>query len=127
MYRRLPFALRTLLKITNQTEKKYDYDLGQQILPHLYLGELAAAQSEDWKLKHKITHVLACLSGEQTRCTRRITINDVPNAQISEYFTETNDWIDRILHTNNKEYNLLVHCQAGISRSPTIDRYCVFN
>lgn len=46
----------------------------------------------------------------------QIKINDFNGVDITKYFDETYEFIEE----NLKNSNVLVHCQAGISRSPTI-------
>ena len=47
----------------------------------------------------------------------RIPIIDAPNVDIKQYFDETYKIIDETLSGDKK---ILIHCQAGISRSATI-------
>ena len=47
----------------------------------------------------------------------RVPVNDGCDQDIKKYFDETNEFIDQVKQQNGK---VLVHCQAGISRSPTI-------
>lgn len=48
---------------------------------------------------------------------KRIAVNDCENQNLKNYFNEAFDFIDLAKLNNQK---VLVHCQAGISRSPTI-------
>jgi protein-tyrosine phosphatase len=47
----------------------------------------------------------------------RVSVNDSCDQDIKKYFDEANNFIDKVKQQNGK---VLVHCQAGISRSPTI-------
>jgi protein-tyrosine phosphatase len=47
----------------------------------------------------------------------RVSVNDDFDEDIEKYFDETNKFIDKVKQKNGK---VLVHCQMGISRSPTI-------
>jgi len=47
-----------------------------------------------------------------------IPVSDSPIENISQYFNETNQFIDEALKIENN--NVLVHCHAGVSRSATI-------
>lgn len=98
----------------------HDYGIGNEIVPGLFLGEIAAARSEYWKEENKITHVLACIpsSEEATQAHKRIPLEDSPQTQIQDYFRTTNQWLHLLL-TKNKA-RVLVHCFAGISRSATM-------
>lgn len=68
-----------------------------------------------------ITHVIN-LSGAPNRFPSsfqylEIKVPDLPNAPISGVFPITNNFISTALKQGGK---VLVHCHAGISRSPTI-------
>jgi dual specificity phosphatase 12 len=45
------------------------------------------------------------------------SLDDIPSADISQYFKKTNAILDKCLEEGS---NVLVHCMAGISRSSTI-------
>ncbi len=47
----------------------------------------------------------------------RVSVNDSCDQDIKKYFDETNKFIEKVKKQNGK---VLVHCQAGISRSSTI-------
>jgi protein-tyrosine phosphatase len=49
---------------------------------------------------------------------KKITIKDIPAANISTYFQESANYIDKVLKTG--ESNILIHCKAGVSRSASI-------
>jgi hypothetical protein len=94
-------------------------EVGEEIIPGLWLGEAAGARSEEWKNKNKITHVLACLPVDQddSACDKRLPVCDRSSELISAYFSTTNSWI----HQKIKEKAcVFVHCFAGVSRSATI-------
>lgn len=106
-------------------------DPAHEILPGLWLGEIAAARSQDWKTKNRITDVLAVIpaSVEYTFATKRISILDSSVINIQKYFVSTNRWIHDKLSCNNAKFrqdrqlppiNILVHCFVGRSRSATI-------
>ena len=48
----------------------------------------------------------------------RVPIVDKPGENIKKYFDQTNAFIQKV--KNQEHGKVLVHCQAGISRSPTI-------
>lgn len=45
-----------------------------------------------------------------------LDIEDKPNSPLNKHFDETFEFIDK----NLKEGNVLVHCQAGVSRSASV-------
>ncbi len=46
-----------------------------------------------------------------------IPVDDLLVEDIKKHFDKTNEFIEKVKQQNGK---ILVHCQAGISRSPTI-------
>jgi protein-tyrosine phosphatase len=93
------------------------------IMDNIYIGNINAAKSREILINNKITAVIN-LANEEIEYPRGIrqldiSIHDSPEVQISEYFKETYNFINR----NNTTGNVLVHCHAGISRSVTIVLY----
>ena len=80
------------------------------------------AQNEELLIKEGITHVINCTKNIPSHFERklnylRVAVNDGCDQDIKSYFAQTNKFIDDVKKSNGK---VLVHCQAGISRSPTI-------
>ncbi|XP_069507105.1 dual specificity protein phosphatase 15 [Ambystoma mexicanum] len=92
-----------------------------EILPRLYLGSLV--DSKDWaQLKrNEITHIVSVLAKPQQLLQEftylYIPLPDSPEIRIEEHFKEC---VNFIHFCRMKGGNCLVHCLAGISRSPTI-------
>lgn len=101
------------------TEKKYNVHL---IEDHLYLGDYSAASSLDFLKTYKICYVInvtKCLPQHKDLFEDylQIPLLDHEEENISKYF----ETCSRFIKTAIKEgKNVYVHCQAGISRSPTI-------
>ncbi|XP_063309351.1 dual specificity protein phosphatase 4 [Pelobates fuscus] len=93
-----------------------------EILPFLYLGSAYHAARRDMLDALGITALLNVSSDcpnhfeghFQYKC---IPVEDNHKADISSWFIEAIDYIDSIKDNNGR---VLVHCQAGISRSATI-------
>jgi protein-tyrosine phosphatase len=77
-------------------------------------------------LKEGITHIINVTKDipfyhENSNRTKieylRIPVNDSIDQDIKKYFDKTNEFIEKVKKQNGK---VLVHCQMGISRSPTI-------
>ncbi len=77
-------------------------------------------------LKEDITHIINVTKNlpfyhENSKRIKieylRVSVNDDFDENIEKYFDETYKFIDKVKQQNGK---VLVHCQAGISRSPTI-------
>ncbi|MBN3291811.1 DUS5 phosphatase, partial [Polypterus senegalus] len=106
------------------TGHKPTYDQGQpaEILPFLFLGSAYHASRQDYL---KDLHITALLNVSQ-RATdhfkgqvhyKWIPVEDSHTADISSHFKEAIEFIDCVRQGGGK---VLVHCEAGISRSPTI-------
>ncbi|KAJ1122963.1 hypothetical protein NDU88_001436 [Pleurodeles waltl] len=92
-----------------------------KILPSLYLGSLA--DSKDWiqLRRNGITHIISVLGKPQPLLQEFtylcIPLPDSPEISIQKHFKEC---VTFIHFCRMKGGNCLVHCLAGISRSPTI-------
>ncbi|XP_023676391.1 dual specificity protein phosphatase 5 isoform X3 [Paramormyrops kingsleyae] len=105
-------------------QHKPDYDQGKpvEILPFLYLGSAYHASRQDYLDDLHITALLnvSRRDTEQSKghCNYKwIPVEDNHTADIHSHFQEAIDFIDCVKQTGGK---VLVHCEAGISRSPTI-------
>ncbi|XP_041065914.1 dual specificity protein phosphatase 5 [Carcharodon carcharias] len=100
------------------------YDQGKpvEILPFLYLGSAYHASRPDFLDDLHITALLNvsrdCAEYFKSKYHYKfIPVEDSATADMSSHFQEAIDFIDHVRHTGGK---VLVHCEAGISRSPTI-------
>ncbi|XP_034043929.1 dual specificity protein phosphatase 5 [Thalassophryne amazonica] len=103
---------------------KPDYDQGKpvEILPFLYLGSAYHASRQDYLSDLHITALLNVSRrdlqpGKGQYNYKWIPVEDSHMADISSHFQEAIDFIDDVKQSGGK---VLVHCEAGISRSPTI-------
>ncbi|XP_078269536.1 dual specificity protein phosphatase 5 [Rhinoraja longicauda] len=113
----------------NQLEKprgncRPAYDQGKpvEILPYLYLGSAYHASRPDFLDDLHITALLNVSRNcaeyfKSNYLYKFIPVEDSASADISSHFQEAIDFIDHVRLTGGK---VLVHCEAGISRSPTI-------
>ncbi|XP_063402913.1 uncharacterized protein LOC134686959 [Mytilus trossulus] len=93
------------------------------ILPFLYLGSYRDAISQDTIQVNDISYIL----NVSTTCPQppfiqeghffRIPVNDNYSAKMLPFFDEAFQFIDKIRESNGC---VLIHCLAGISRSPTL-------
>lgn len=93
-----------------------------EIIHGLYLGGEETAFNKELLKKNNVSTILNITSSipfyyESEFTYHRIPIIDEPNVDIKQYFDETFKIIDDTLTENKK---ILIHCQAGISRSATI-------
>ncbi|KAM9326231.1 dual specificity protein phosphatase 5 [Gastrophryne carolinensis] len=93
-----------------------------EILPFLYLGSAHHASEGEYLANLHITALLN-VSRKSTECIKDqydykwIPVEDNHTTDISSHFQEAIDFIDTVRHSGGR---VLVHCEAGISRSPTI-------
>ncbi|XP_062987639.1 dual specificity protein phosphatase 5 [Elgaria multicarinata webbii] len=100
----------------------YDQGGPVEILPFLYLGSAYHASKCDFLANLNITALLnvSRKSSEpftDQYCYKWIPVEDSHMADISSHFQEAIEFIDCTRRAGGK---ILVHCEAGISRSPTI-------
>jgi len=93
-----------------------------KIIEGLYLGGEEIAINKELLKKNNVSIVLNVTSHiphyyESEFTYHRVPIGDAPHVNIKQYFEDTFKIIDEAITNNN---NILVHCQAGISRSATI-------
>lgn len=93
-----------------------------EILPYLFVGSQQHAQSKQILEQLQITHILnitaTCPNWYPGAIQyRNIQIKDTWNQNISSYFEDSFAFIDSAKQSGG---HVLVHCVAGISRSPTI-------
>ncbi|CAF0710708.1 unnamed protein product [Brachionus calyciflorus] len=96
-----------------------DYSI-DEIIPHLFLSGDDAATNLDALKSKNITHILNLTSNVANKFKPDITyknilIYDMPSENILPYFEESFCFIDQALKNENN--CLLVHCNAGVSRS----------
>jgi protein-tyrosine phosphatase len=94
-----------------------------EILPYLYIGNMHDAQ-QIIALKNMGIHSIINVTRDVKDNLKygginrfRIPIDDTPRVDISYYFQDAIDFIERARENNDK---VLVHCVMGISRSVTI-------
>jgi hypothetical protein len=91
-----------------------------EIYPHLWLGKLMPGNI---LIQNNFTHILSIIDKEpdfinlSNLIIKWINIKDDGNEHIEKYFDECGKFIHGALNNNGKIY---VHCQYGLSRSPTI-------
>lgn len=93
-----------------------------EIIPGLYLGGEEVAKNNKLLKKNNVSTILNItihipFYHETEFEYHRVPIIDDPSVDIKQYFDETFKIIDETIR-NNKQ--ILIHCQAGISRSVTI-------
>merc|ERR1712100_979737 len=97
--------------------------MGNEILPGMYLGDIAAATSKEVLEKHHITHVVDCSNGNNHLRLQgveymEVNVIDAPGSDISAFFDDAVAFIHQARQREGS--NVLVHCFRGVSRSATI-------
>ncbi|KAJ7118619.1 protein-tyrosine phosphatase-like protein [Mycena crocata] len=92
--------------------------------PSIYLGPCSAASSKSFLTANSITHVLSIGATPKENIDgvvyHRISLTDSPSSSILKVYDVACTIIDAALRSKNESGKILVHCSAGISRSPTI-------
>ncbi|XP_028654116.1 dual specificity protein phosphatase 2 [Erpetoichthys calabaricus] len=108
--------------LTGRTTPLYDQGGPVEILPFLFLGSAHHSSHREALRSLRITAVLNVSSScpnlfENELQYKCIPVEDSQAADISSWFAEAIEFIDSVKNNGGR---VLVHCQAGISRSATI-------
>ncbi|KAF8523510.1 protein-tyrosine phosphatase-like protein [Hysterangium stoloniferum] len=92
--------------------------------PFLYLGPCSAASSKLFLMENSITHVLSIGASPSALVENvtyhRLSLNDSVSSSISEITDAACEVIDGAIASKKNTGKILVHCSAGISRSPMV-------
>mmetsp|Transcript_23295 Transcript_23295/g.52316 ORF Transcript_23295/g.52316 Transcript_23295/m.52316 type:complete len:185 (-) Transcript_23295:1242-1796(-) len=98
----------------------------QEIVPNLFLGPYGAAKDAEELRKRGITHILIVRSTLERRLDPKfpnlihyhiVEVPEGPTENLILYFTECNACIKNAIESGGK---ILVHCNAGLSRSAAV-------
>jgi protein tyrosine phosphatase len=94
-----------------------------QIVPRIFIGDIASASNKDALQEQGITHILSVYNGcyeifPDDFKYKIIHINDDIWTDINKYFDESNHFIDMAL--SGIDTQVMIHCQRGVSRSVTL-------
>ncbi|CAF0818078.1 unnamed protein product [Adineta ricciae] len=123
----MPFSQRYLARKVNNSVRAINMS-GEMslVLPHLYLGSLKDRTNTSLMMKNEIKRVLCVIDlpdiiidkGEyKPTHVMNIQAADAEEQDLAQYFEKC---IEFIHQARTDHENILVHCQAGISRSATI-------
>lgn len=110
---------------SNKKHSKMDshVEIPDQISEHIYLGDRYAAFNKDWLLTNKVTHIVN-MAAVTCQCYfpgtfKYLSINilDTVSQDISQFFEACTKYINKAVSSGGR---VLVHCEAGRSRSTTI-------
>ncbi|KAI0825190.1 hypothetical protein BC628DRAFT_1410586 [Trametes gibbosa] len=92
-----------------------------EVVPNLWVGDLPSALNTEQLRAHQIRSVLTAMRGRvsinETFVRHQISIDDTDNSDILQYLVPAITFIQAEL---DKGHGVLVHCQAGMSRSVSI-------
>jgi len=92
--------------------------------PSLYLGPCSAASSKPFLTTQAITDVLSVGASPAEKIDgvtyHRVSLSDSPSSSIAKVCDSACTIIDAALKSRNGTGKILVHCSAGISRSPMV-------
>ena len=96
-----------------------------EVLPGLFLSGADDAYNRQFLLAEGITHVLNCaeeLSARQQQYGTDVVIQHIPmeDDETPEVEKQLQEAVNQLQSWYRRDYKVLVHCRAGISRSPTV-------
>ena len=108
-----------------QTTSKAPQDPVSLVLPpSIYLGPCSAASSRSFLTRNSITHVLSVGANPLAKVDgvtyHRLSLSDIVSSSISKTTDAAFKIIDGAIASKKGTGKILVHCSAGISRSPTV-------
>uniref|UniRef100_A0A1I7VU48 Dual specificity protein phosphatase 19 n=1 Tax=Loa loa TaxID=7209 RepID=A0A1I7VU48_LOALO len=88
----------------------------------IYLGSQDVAHDYDILMAHNVTHIVNCATGVENIFLGAIkyltfSVLDLPWSNIEQHFDKCHKFMKEAVEDGG---NVLVHCNAGVSRSPTI-------
>lgn len=119
-----PTASLPILFSPTSPELNVDIDTAvvSEILPHVLIGNQRDAADREKLRELGVTHIINVTSQlplhfENDIVYKRLPASDNGSQNLKQYFQEAIAFIDGVREMNGR---VLVHCQAGVSRSPTI-------
>ncbi|GAA6020266.1 hypothetical protein JCM11491_003871, partial [Sporobolomyces phaffii] len=93
----------------------------QQVIPGLWIGDYEASQDAALLRENRIECIVSAMRQEYDAPggvdLHRVLVDDTETTNIAEHFVPTAEFIQRAL---DHKHGVLVHCQAGVSRSTTL-------
>jgi len=110
------------------TTNPYNPSISEIIPGFLFLSNILLLEHKNFLSHTKVKYILSIVTEnvfasiqpdiqEMRVLVKNIPMEDIPEFEISKYFDEAHEFIEEARAKNCK---ILVHCEGGISRSPTI-------
>jgi len=117
-----PHRVRLLSPTTPLIESNIESVTATEILPYLYLGNERDVKNSELLKKLQITHILNVTNNvpqtfEGQFTYKRLPATDNAHQNLKQYFNDAFLFIEEAARMNGK---VLIHCQAGVSRSATL-------
>ncbi|GAA93381.1 uncharacterized protein L969DRAFT_89515 [Mixia osmundae IAM 14324] len=92
-----------------------------EVIPGLFIGDLASSQNFPLLREHGIHNIISAMKQRyvvpEDFAITRIAVDDNNSTDMISHFKRSNEIIR---HSLNQGHGILVHCQAGVSRSTTL-------
>jgi protein-tyrosine phosphatase len=110
--------------LEGQSSMTSAHDTAEEILPRIFLGSAQVAKNWNWLKRNKITHILDVGQNNPLLFHKTINYLAVPlEDSVDEILTPALlNKCHQFIHQaqQNPRASILIHCFAGVSRSPTI-------
>ena len=109
----------------NRTPSSLASSAPTEIIPRLYVSDLAAAENPNVLRQLGITHIVSAMHGNVAypsnfppQCCMQVQLADSPFAELAAHLPHATAFIQSALQ--DPRARVLVHCVQGVSRSPSI-------
>ena len=122
-------VIKSLCSMTDKLDDGKSHGCGiQKIIDNLYIADWEGAHNEKLLHDHSITHVINCTNNHSNAFDSslvtytKLGLRDSSRDDIDTALEHAMDFIDTALSSASPgaQVNILVHCIAGVSRSPTV-------
>lgn len=91
-----------------------------KVYDNIYIGDKTEAQKRNRLSLNNVAYVVTLCETKSDYTTVHHVIEDAPLDNPEEHQSRFNRAVDIVLEALDQDVNILVHCAAGISRSPSV-------